>query len=56
MKIHNFFPLSIFQDQIQISVEEKNNLINEIRKMKDSSKNPDYKLKNASWTGDTQGF
>ena len=56
MKIHNFFPLSIFQDQIQMSTEEKNNLINEIRKMKDLSKNSDYKLKNASWTGDTQGF
>ena len=56
MKIHNFFPLSIFQDQIQMSIDEKNNLINEIRKMKDLSKNPDYKLKNASWTGDTQGF
>ena len=56
MKINNFFPLSIFQDQIQMSAEEKNNLINEIRKMKDLSKNSDYKLKNASWTGDTQGF
>ena len=56
MKIHNFFPLSVFQDQIQMSDDEKNNLINEIRKMKDLSKNSDYKLKNASWTGDTQGF
>ena len=40
MKIHNFFPLSIFQDQIQMSIDEKNNLINEIRKMKDLSKTP----------------
>jgi len=56
MKIHNFFPLSIFQDQIQMSAEEKNNLINEIRKMKDLSKNSDYKVNNSSWTGDTQGF
>jgi len=56
MKIHNFFPLCVFQDQIQMSDDEKNNLINEIRKMKDLSKNSDYKLKNASWTGDTQGF
>ena len=56
MKIHNFFTLCIFQDQIQMSDDEKNNLINEIRKMKDLSKNSDYKLKNASWTGDTQGF
>ena len=56
MKIHNFFPLSIFQDQIQMSNDEKNNLINEIRKMKDLSKNNDYKFNNESWTGDTQGF
>ena len=56
MKIHNFFPLSIFQDQIQMSNDEKNNLINEIRKMKDLSKNSDYKVNNSSWTGDTQGF
>jgi uncharacterized protein (TIGR02466 family) len=56
MKIHNFFPLSIFQDQIQMNIDEKNNLINEIRKMKNLSKNSDYKLKNESWTGDTQGF
>jgi len=56
MKIHNFFPLSIFQDQIQMSNDEKNNLINEIRKMKDLSKNSDYKFNNESWTGDTQGF
>ena len=56
MKIHNLFPLSIFQDQIQMSIDEKNNLINEIRKMKDLSKNSDYKFKNESWTGDTQGF
>ena len=56
MKIHNFFPLSIFHDQIQMSAEEKNNLINEIRKMKDLSKNSDYKVNNSSWTGDTQGF
>ena len=33
MKIHNFFPLSIFLDQINISTEEKNVLIEEIMKM-----------------------
>ena len=56
MKIHNFFPLSVFQDQIQISIDEKNNLINEIRKMKDTSKNLGSIGKSESWTGDTQGF
>ena len=56
MKIHNFFPLSIFQDQIQMSIDEKNNLINEIRKMKDTSQNLGSIGKSESWTGDTQGF
>ena len=56
MKIHNFFPLSVFQDQIQISIDEKNNLINEIRKMKDTSQNLGSIGKSESWTGDTQGF
>ena len=56
MKIHNFFPLCLFQDQIQMSIDEKNNLINEIRKMKDTSQNPGSIGKSESWTGDTQGF
>ena len=56
MKIHNFFPLSVFQDQIQMSIDEKNNLINEIRKMKDTSQNLGSIGKSESWTGDTQGF
>ena len=56
MKIHNFFPLSIFLDQINLSSEEKNVLIEEIMKMEKNSQNPDHKIKDASWTGDTQGF
>ena len=56
MKIHNFYPLSDFQDQIQMSIDEKKNLINEIRKMKDTSQNPGSIGKSESWTGDTQGF
>ena len=56
MKIHNLFPLSIFQDQIQMSIDKKNNLINEIRKMKDTSQNLGSIGKSESWTGDTQGF
>ena len=56
MKIHNFFPLCLFQDQIQMSDDEKNNLINEIRKMKDTSQNLGSIGKSESWTGDTQGF
>ena len=56
MKIHNFFPLSIFLDQIDLHKEEKNILIEEVMKMEKNSQNPDHKLKGASWTGDTQGF
>jgi len=55
MKVHNFFPLSILQDQIKLTDEEKINLINDIRDMKNNSQNSDYKLNKASWTGDTQG-
>ena len=56
MKVHNFFPLSILQDQIKLTDEEKINLINDIRIMKNNSQNYDYKLNKASWTGDTQGY
>ena len=55
MKVHNFFPLSILQDQIKLTHEEKINLINDIRIMKSNSQNSDHKLNKASWTGDTQG-
>ena len=55
MKVHNFFPLSVFQDQIKLTDEKKKNLINDIRVMKNKSQNSDYKLNDASWTGDTQG-
>ena len=56
MKVHNFFPLSILQDQIKLTDEEKINLIDDIRVMKSNSQNSDYKLNKASWTGDTQGY
>jgi len=56
MKVHNFFPLSILQDQIKLTDEEKINLINDIRVMKSNSQNSDYQKNDASWTGDTQGY
>ena len=56
MKVHNFFPLSIIQDQIKLTDVEKIDLINDIRIMKDNSQNSEYKLNQASWTGDTQGY
>jgi uncharacterized protein (TIGR02466 family) len=56
MKVHNFFPLSILQDQIKLTDEEKFKLINDIRAMKSNSQNSDYQKNDASWTGDTQGY
>jgi uncharacterized protein (TIGR02466 family) len=56
MKVHNFFPLSILQDQIKLTDVEKIDLIDDIRIMKDNSQNSEYKLNQASWTGDTQGY
>jgi len=56
MKVHNFFPLSILQDQIKLTDEEKIKLINEIRVMKSNSQNSNYQKNDASWTGDTQGY
>ena len=56
MKVHNFFPLSILQDQINLTDEEKTILINDIRVMEQNSQNSNYKIKQASWTGDTQGY
>ena len=55
MKILNFFPLSIFQDQIYLGEEKKASLIDEVRNMKNNSQNLSYKEENDSWTGDTQG-
>ena len=49
------FPLSILQDQIEFSDEKKNLLITEVKNMKNNSLNSNYKEKEASWTGDTQG-
>ena len=56
MKILNFFPLSILQDQINLSDEKKDTLINEVKNMKNKSQNSSYKQEDASWTGDTQGY
>ena len=56
MKVHNFFPLSILQDQIKLSDDEKFSLINDIRIMKSNSHNSNYQRSDASWTGDTQGY
>ena len=39
MNLINLFPLTIIKDKIEISEEDKNVMINEIRDMKKNSKN-----------------
>ena len=55
MKILNFFPLSILHDQINLNDKKKNSLLDEVRDMKNNSKNSNPKPDDRSWTGDTQG-
>ena len=56
MNLINLFPLTIIKDKIDISVEDKDVMISEIRDMKKNSKNLSYQTKTNAWTGDTQGF
>ena len=56
MNLINLFPLTIIKDKIDISVEDKDVMISEIRDMKKNSKNLSYQTKSNAWTGDTQGF
>ncbi|MDC3020228.1 2OG-Fe(II) oxygenase family protein [Candidatus Pelagibacter sp.] len=56
MNLINLFPLTIIKDKIEISEEDKNVMINEIRDMKKNSKNLRYQTETNAWTGDTQGF
>ena len=56
MRVLNIFPLSIFCNKIILTYEKKKKMINEIRKMKENSKQVDYKKKGDAWTGDTQGL
>ena len=56
MKIVNLFPLSIIQEKISLEENTKSKMKDEIETMVSKSKNKEYKNKNDSWTGDTQGF
>src|SRR6056300_69479 len=56
MKIINLFPLSIIQEKILLDENIKTEMNKEIEFMVSKSKNKEYKNKNDSWTGDTQGF
>lgn len=52
MKALNLFPLTVAQDKIIISEDERNIFINEIKKMQPkSNQQSDY-----AWTGDTNGY
>jgi len=53
MKIFNLFPLTVMQDTINIKDEERNILINEIKKMTEKKNNK--KKTDFAWTGDTKG-
>ncbi len=56
MNLINLFPLTIIKDKIEIIGSEKILMIEEIRNMKNNSKNVNYQTKTNAWTGDTQGF
>ena len=56
MNLINLFPLTIIKDKIEIIDNEKVLMIDEIRNMKNNSKNKDFQTKTNAWTGDTQGF
>ena len=53
MKIFNLFPLTVLQNKITLEDEERNILINEIKKMRDEQ--IEEKKSNYAWTGDTKG-
>ena len=54
MKILNLFPLTVMQDTIQMENNERDRLIEEIKKMKIDQEN--IKKSNYAWTGDTKGY
>jgi len=53
MKIFNLFPLTILEDTIEITDEDRDTLVQSIIKMK--SDNEDNKKSDYAWTGDTKG-
>ena len=55
-QIFNFFPLSVLKSKVDLSVQQKKKMLDEIFDMEKKSKNSEYKNQTSSWTGDTQGF
>jgi uncharacterized protein (TIGR02466 family) len=56
MKVINLFPLSIIQEKILLDKNIKNEMTKEIEIMVSKSQNKNNRIKDVSWTGDTQGF
>ena len=54
--IIQLFPLSLYKAKIGLTENERDILITEAQAQKLKSKNPSYKTKTGTWTGDTQGF
>ena len=54
--IIQLFSLSIYKAKIGLTENERKILIEEVQNQKLKSKNPSYKIKTGTWTGDTQGF
>ena len=54
--IIQLFPLSLYKAKIGLTENERSILITEVQAQKLKSKNPSYKTKTGTWTGDTQGF
>jgi hypothetical protein len=54
--IIQLFPLSLYKSKIGLTENERSILIKEVQSKKLKSKNPSYKTKTGTWTGDTQGF
>ena len=54
----HIFPLTLYQNMIGLTENEREILIQEIYNQEKQGKNPDYRIrnKNNAWTGDTQGF
>ncbi len=54
MKVFNLFPLTIVQEKISIEENERDILVNEIKKMQNNENNE--KKTAYAWTGDTKGY
>ena len=55
-QIFKFFPLLVYRSNIFLPEKEKNILIEEIRNMKQNSKNLREQSNFDAWTGDVRGY